>query len=83
MLFMQDCCALQELLMKMNFTLVVAPPFVYPMTSLLATPTHSVCKYGFFSEPTRQRQLAKYSNLKRCESLSFSGDIENLEPSKI
>jgi len=41
-LFMQDYCALQELLMRMNFTLAVAPPFVYPMTSLPATPTHSV-----------------------------------------
>jgi len=28
--------------MKMNFTLAVAPPFVYPMMSLPATPTHSV-----------------------------------------
>ena len=70
--------------MKMNFTLAVAPPFVHPMTmtSLPATPTQSVWKYGFFSEPTRQRQVAKYGNLKRCESLSFSGDIESLEPSK-
>ena len=65
-LFLQDYCALQELLMKMNFTIAVAPPFVHPMTSLPATPTHSV----------------KYGNLKRCESLSFSGDIESLEPSK-
>ena len=77
-----DNCALQELLMKMNFTIAVAPPFVHPMTSLPATPTHSVRKYGFFSEPTQWRQVAKYSNLKRCESLSFSGDIESLEPSK-
>ena len=82
MLFLQGYCALQELLMKMNFTLAVAPPFVHPMTSLPATPTHSVRKYGFFSEPTRRRQVAKYGNLKRCESLSFSGDIESLEPSK-
>jgi len=81
-LFSQDYCALQELLMKMNFTLAVAPPFVYQMTSLPATPTHSVCKYGFFSELAQQRQLAKYSNLKYCESLPFSGDIESLEPSK-
>ena len=79
---LQDYCALQELLMKMNFTIAVAPPFVHPMTSLPATPTHSVRKYGFLSEPTRQRQVAKYGNLKRCESLSFSGDIESLEPSK-
>ena len=81
-LFLQDYCALQELLIKMNFTIAVAPPFVHPMTSLPATPTHSVRKYGFFSEPTRQRKVAKYGNLKRCESLSFSGDIESLEPSK-
>jgi len=81
-LFLQDYCALQELLMKMNFTIAVAPPFVHPMTSLPATPTHSVRKYGFFSEPTRRRQVAKYGNLKRCQSLSFSSDIESLEPSK-
>jgi len=81
-LYLQDYCALQELIMKMNFTIAVAPPFVHPMTSLLATPTYSVRKYGFFSEPTRRRQVEKYGNLKRCESLSFSGDIESLEPSK-
>ena len=81
-LFLLDYCALQELLMKMYFTIAVAPPFVHPMTSLPATPTHSVRKYGFFSEPTRWRQVAKYGNLKHCESLSFSGDIESLEPSK-
>ena len=81
-LLWQDYCALQELLMKTNFTLVVALPFVHPMTSLPATPTHSVWKYGFLSEPTRRRKVAKYGNLKRCESLSFSGDIESLEPSK-
>jgi len=69
--------------MKMNFTLAVAPPFMYPMTSLLAMPTHSVWKYGLFSEPARQRQVAKYGNLKCYESLSFSGDIESLEPSKL
>ena len=68
--------------MKMNFTKAVAPPFVHPMPSLLATPTHSVRKYSFLSEPTWQRQVAKYGNLKRYESLSFSGDIESLEPSK-
>ena len=68
--------------MKMNLTIAVAPPFVHPMTSLSAMPTHSVRKYGFFSEPTQWRQVAKYGNLKRCESLSFSGDIESLEPSK-
>jgi len=77
-LFLQDYCALQELLMKMYFTIAVAPPFVQPMTSLLVMPTHSVRKYGFFSEPTRRRRVAKYGNLKRCESLSFSGDIESL-----
>ena len=68
--------------MKVNFTLAVAPPFVHPMMSLPAMPTHSVQKYGFFSEPAWRRQVAKYSNLKCCESLSFSGDIESLEPSK-
>ena len=68
--------------MKMKFTLAVAPPFVYPMTSLLATPTRSVRKDGFFSEPARRRQVARYGNLKRCESQPFSGDIESLEPSK-
>ena len=67
--------------MKMNFKLAVAPPFVHPMTSLPAMPTHFVRKYGF-SEPARRRRVAKYGNLKRCESLSFSGDIESLEPSK-
>ena len=61
--FLQDYCALLELLMEMNFTIAVAPPFVHPMTSLPATPTHSVQKYGFLSEPTRQRQVAKYGNL--------------------
>ena len=75
-IFLQDYCALQELLMKMNFTVTVAPPFVHPMTSLPATPTHSVQKYGFFGEPTRRRQVAQYRNLKRCGSLSFSGDRE-------
>ena len=38
-LLLQDYRALQELPMKMNFTLAVAPP------------THSVWKYGFFCEP--------------------------------
>jgi len=80
-LFLQDYCALQELLMKINFTLAVAPPVVHPITSLPATPTHSVWKYGFFSEPARRRQVAKYGKLKRCKSLSFSGDIKSLEPS--
>jgi len=65
--------------MNMNFTIAVAPPFVHPMTSLPAMPTHSVRKYGFISEPTRQRQVAKYGNLKCSESLLFSGDIESLE----
>ena len=78
-LFLQDYCALQELL---NFTIAVAPPLVHPMMSLSAMPTHSVRKYGFFSEPTQRRQVANKGNLKCCESLSFSGDIESLEPSK-
>ena len=69
--------------MKMNFTLAVAPPFVHPMTSLPATPlTLFGNNYGFFSEPARRRQVAKYGNLKRCEPRSFSGDIESLKPSK-
>ena len=38
-LFLQGYCALQELLMKMAFTLAVAPPFVHPVMSLPATPT--------------------------------------------
>jgi len=57
MLFLQDDCALQELLMKMIFTIAVAPSFVHPMTSLPAMPTHSVLKYGFFTEPTWWRQV--------------------------
>jgi len=69
-LYLQDYCALQELLMKMNFTLAVAPPFVHSMTSLLAAPTHSVQKYGFFSEPT-WRQVAKYSNLNTVNLCHF------------
>ena len=43
---------------------------------------HSLCSEIWFSEPTRRRQMAKYGNLKHCESQSFSGDIESLEPSK-
>ena len=82
MLFLQDYCALQELLMKMKFTIAVAPPFVIVITSLPAMPTHSVQKYGFFSEPTRRRQVAKYGYLKHCESLSFSGNIQSLDHSK-
>ena len=80
LLFFQDYCALQELLMKMNFTIAVAPCASNDVTSGHAT--RSVWKYGFSSEPTQQRQVAKYGNLKRCESLSFSGDIESLELSK-
>jgi len=57
-LFLQDYCALQELLMKMNFTIAVASLFVHPMMSLPATPTHSVRKYCSFREPTRRRQVA-------------------------
>ena len=67
--------------MKMNFTLAVAPPCVHPMTSLLATPIQSVWKYGFFNKPAWRRQVAKYGNLKHCESV-ISGDMESLEPSK-
>jgi len=81
-LFLKGYCALQESQMKMNFNLAVAPPLAYPMTSLSATPTHSVQQYGFFSEPHRRRQIPKSGNLKRSESLLSSGDIESLEPSK-
>ena len=81
-LFLKGYCALQESQMKMNFNLAVAPPLAYPMTSLLATPTHSVRQYGFFSEPPRRRQMPKGGNLKRSESLLFSGDTGSLEPSK-
>ena len=80
--FLQGYCALQESQMKMNFNLAVAPPIAYPMTSLSAMPTHSFHQYGFFSEPPRWRQMSKFGNLKRSESLLFSGDIETLEPSK-
>jgi len=39
--------------MKIYFTLAVATPFVYPMTSPLATPTQSVRQYyGIFSTQT-------------------------------
>jgi len=61
-----------------EFHTAIAPPFVHPMTSVPATPTHFVQKYGFFSEPGQRRQVAKYSNLKR----SCSGDVESLESSK-
>ena len=83
LLFLQDYCALQELVMKTIFTLPVAPPFVHPMTSLAATPTYSVWKYGFFCEPAQWRHVAKYSNLEHCESPSFFGDMESLEPFKV
>ena len=63
-LLLQDYCALQELLMKMNFTIAVAPPFVYPMMSLPATPTHSVRIYGFLSEPTLRETIGKIRQLK-------------------
>jgi len=75
---MQGYCTLQELLLKMNFAPAVAPPFVHPMASHPAMPTHSVWEYGFSNKPARWRNVAKYGNLKRCESLSFSGDIESL-----
>ena len=39
-------------------------------------------KYGFFGELAQRRQVAEYSNLKHCESLSYFGDIESLEPSE-
>ena len=63
-LFLKGYCALQESQMKMNFNLAVAPPLAYPMTSLLATPTHSLRQYGFLSEPPRQKQIAKRQQLK-------------------
>jgi len=43
---------------------------------------NSLLQYGFFSEPPRRRQMPKGDNLKRSESLLFSGDIESLELSK-
>ena len=68
---LQDYCALQELVTKMNFTLAVTPPFVHPMMSLTATPTDSVRKYGFFSERIWQRQVAKYSHFLVTEPRAF------------
>ena len=59
-LYLQGYCALQELVMKMNFTQEVAPPFVHPMTSLPATPTHSARKYG----------VTKYRNLSSSVMMS-------------
>ena len=59
-LFWQGYCALQELLMKINFSIAVAPLFVHPMMSLPAMPTQSVQKYGFLNEPAQQRQVTKY-----------------------
>ena len=45
---------------------------------------HSLCsEIWLLSEPARWRQVAKYSNLKHCESLSFYGDIESYKPSKL
>jgi len=58
-LLLQGYCALQELLMKMNFILAVALPFVYPMTSPLAMPTQSVQQYGFSSEHAPWKQVVK------------------------
>jgi len=57
-LFLQGYCALQELLMKMNFTLAVASPFLHPMMSFPAMPTHLVWKYGFFSDLYPAGQMA-------------------------
>jgi len=59
-LFLQDYCALQELQMKTNFPLAAVLPFVYPMTSLPAIPTHFIWKMAFFREPGQQRQVAKW-----------------------
>ena len=59
-----------------------SPTLCASKTSLLATPIHSIWKYGFFNKPAQQGEVAKYSNLKWPESLSFSGDIESLEPTK-
>jgi len=61
--------------MKMNFTIAVAPLFVHPMASLLAIPNHSVRKYGFLLGGDKWQNTATMN-------LSFSGDIESLEPSK-
>ena len=70
-LFLQGYPALQESQMKMNFTLAVAPPLVYPMTSLSATPTHSIWRYGFLREPLNGDKMPKCANWKCCEYLSF------------
>jgi len=60
--------------MKMNFTITVVPPFVHPMMSLPATPT----LFGNIASLVNLLggDVAKYGNLKRCESLLFSGDRE-------
>jgi len=44
--------------MKMKFTLVVAPPFVYLLTSLLVTPTHLFRKMASLVKPAWRRQVA-------------------------
>ena len=69
-LVLQSYCALQELLLKMKFTLAVAPPFLYTMASPSAMPTQSVQQYGFFSEHARWKQVVK-GNFKIIVSLSF------------
>ena len=67
---LQSYCALQESQIKMNFTLTVAPPLVYPMTSLSATPTHSARRYGFgfFSEPPQPRIIYIIHASTECEN---------------
>ena len=53
------------------------------MMSLPAMPTHLVRNMAYLIKPAQCTQVAKYDNLNPCESLSFSGDIESLEPSKL
>ena len=82
MLFLQDYCCSAGIPNENEFHTSSSPTLCASNHVTSGHPTYSVQKYGVLSEPTRWRQVAKYGNLKRCESLSFSGDIESLEPSK-
>ena len=68
---LQGYCVLQGLLMKMDHTLAVAPLFVHPMTSLLATPVHSIWKYGSFDKPAWQRKWQNTANLNALNLCHF------------
>ena len=58
-------------------------PTLCAISDITSGHAHSLySEIWLLSEPAQWRQVAKYSNLKCCESLSFSGDIESLEPSK-